>query len=92
MKIQSLFVALFTGLSINAVYAGPCLNDMNQMKQQIAQYGSISTPDHRNRFDNVSDAKPEKGSICSAKAYRGGMFVCMINWTKSNWGNTFHCA
>ena len=91
-NIKSALVLFFAGLSISSAYAGPCLNDMNQMKQQIAQYGSISTPDGRYRFDNVTDAKPEKGAICSAKAYRGAMFVCNINWNKLNWGNTFHCA
>lgn len=91
-KLKLMLLISLTSFSINSVYAAVCLEDMNQMNQQIAKYGSISTPDGKNRFDNITDAKPEKASVCSAKAYRGMSFVCMINWSKHNWGSTFHCV
>lgn len=93
MKIKSqLAVFMMMGLVATAGYAtnASCLQDTNQMLEQITQYGSITSPIDRYQFTHIADPV-SKGQSCRALGYWSGWLICTVDWEAGNWGNTFRC-
>lgn len=83
-------VCLAALVSINT-YASVCDKDMSEMRDQIREYGSITTSDNRFRF-NAVDGAAMHGDRCQADGSYVGRRVCTIGWVPRDWGNTFYCV
>ncbi|MHB1949716.1 MAG: hypothetical protein ACYCQI_16580 [Gammaproteobacteria bacterium] len=92
MKKKILSLAILASLGFTApAFAESCFDDAMQMRDQILQYGSITTSDYF-QLNNVSSVTVTGETSCQAKGYHFGRFICKISWTLSDWGNTVVCG
>lgn len=88
-KIIATTLCMVFGLSFPLMtHANSCSEDVLEMDDQIAQYGSITTVDQY----YITQLKSISGSgTCTASGYWLGQFVCPLTWEMHNWGDTVHC-
>lgn len=87
-------------LGIQAAYASPCAQNLEQMNAQIAQYGSIHTQGCPLNYYgwgivSVSDVVELNNNTCFARckyAYNTGSSGIDCTWTVADWGNTLVCG
>ncbi len=73
-----------------ALHHKQCIIDVAQMREQIQQYGSITTQNGSARFTAVSRVAYHHEQ-CVATGFSYGGYVCDIQWVPSVWGTTFRC-
>lgn len=93
MKVKLKFLiglfCLFTLSSSFAADLASCDQDVIQMSNQIAKYGSITTLDG-DRFTLIANPIASKNT-CKATGYYLGIQICNVSWQKGDWGRTLQC-
>lgn len=92
MKIRFCFLSLLIFFLIQTAIAATCTSDvLIEMRDQVEQYGSITTTDGI-QLTSINRILREDGGMCSGYGYYHEDFRGKMFWEKGNWRNTLHHA